>query len=157
MKLSWCYGDRRRKTGISRQGEQYFSAAVLILSIITGGPPRSRSGAPPWSRPRSRGPLPGEGLGAPLVQVKVQGAPRSRSGSRSVGPPVQVKVGPPRSRSGSSPGRPPCQGPKMWGAWVVRLLRSCRRTVLFNSFALLSFEKMAILEESMTGAVNMAL
>ena len=73
-----------------------------------GGPARSRS------RSRSGGPPgqgPGQGPGPPLsrssaplvkVQVKVQGAPWSRSGSRS---------GPPGQGPGQGPGTPPGKGP----------------------------------------------
>ena len=114
----------------------------------SGGHPWSRSRAPPRSRSRSRSGGPPKvkvkvwGPPQVKVQVKVWGPPWSRSRSRS-GRPLLVKVwGPPRSRSRSrSEGAPrsrsrsrseggPRQGLKMWGARVVRPLRSRRRTVL---------------------------
>ena len=89
--------------GPPRQGSR---GAPHVKVWGRGAPPqsrsRSRSGGPPRSRSRSGGP-PGQGQGAP--QVKVRGAPMSRS----EGPPVnvQVKVRGPRSMSRSRSGGPP--------------------------------------------------
>ena len=131
------------------------------VQVQVGGPPgqgpgapRSRSGGPQgqglggppvkvWGPP-SQGP--GQGLGAPLVKVrgppvKVWGPPGQDPGAPQVKGPGQG-LGAPWSRSGGPPGQgpgqvlgpPPCQGPNMWGARVVRLLWSRRKTVLLSIF-----------------------
>ena len=105
------------------QGPSQGQGAPLVkVQVKVWGPHRS------WYGSRSGG-----------LQVKVQGAPKVKV---KVWGPLQVKVwGAPRSRSrapkGQGPGQglgghPPVKGPKMRVARAVCLLQSRRRTVLFN-------------------------
>ena len=80
----------------------------------------------------SPGQGPGQGPGGPtLIQVKVLGDPPIKVQVKVLGPPPPGQV-PGRGPCQGLGGHPPCQGPKMWGVRAVHLLRSRRRTVLFD-------------------------
>ena len=113
----------------------------LLCVSVNRPPPPCQEWGPPVQSVKVWGPL-------VKVQVKVRGPPRSRSRSRSGGPPgqglggppvnVQFKVwGGPWTLTWGGPQTLTCppppdlgQGAKRWGARAVCLLRSRRRTVL---------------------------